>query len=72
MMRSGIVHYRLEFVHEAGDTVRQVCAAFNAYFQGNLDSAGLDRRLQKVVPQGTTEGSLFVPDDYLRVPVIQP
>jgi putative protease len=68
---SGIVHFRLEFVHEPADVVRKVTAAFRDTFAGRLSAAELDARLQKAAPQGTTEGSLFVPDDYLRVPVIQ-
>lgn len=31
----------------------------------------LDQRLRAITPQGTTQGSLFVPDDALRVPVLQ-
>lgn len=71
LRRTGIVHYRLEFVHENGEHVRQVAGAFQAYFAGKISAGELDGRLQKLVPQGTTEGSFFVPDDYLRVPVIQ-
>ncbi|MFN8450198.1 MAG: DUF3656 domain-containing protein [Anaerolineae bacterium] len=71
MLQSGIVHYRLEFVHESAETVRQVSAAFQRYLTGKITAAELDQRLQKIAPQGTTEGSLFVPDDYLRVPVMQ-
>ena len=71
MIASGIRHYRLEFVHESGKVVRQVSAAFADYFAGKINAAELDQRLQKVVPQGTTEGSLFVPEDYLKVPVMQ-
>ncbi len=71
MRGSGIVHYRLEFVHESGDQVRQVSAAFADYFAGKLTTGGLDQRLQKVTPQGTTEGSLYVPEDYLKLPVME-
>jgi putative protease len=71
MIQSGIAHFRLEFVHESAETVRQVSAAFQRYLAGKITSAELDQRLQKIAPQGTTEGSLFVPDDYLRVPVMQ-
>jgi len=28
-------------------------------------------QLQKVSPQGVTQGSFFVPEDYLRLPVLQ-
>ncbi|MBC7810946.1 MAG: U32 family peptidase, partial [Burkholderiales bacterium] len=71
MVQSGIVHYRLEFVHESAETVRQVSAAFKSYFSGKINAATLDQRLQKVAPEGITEGSLFVPDDYLKLPVMQ-
>ncbi len=70
MIASGIVHYRLEFVHETAAIVRKVAAEFQAYFAGRINAAALDQRLQKIVPQGTTEGSLFVPEDYLKVPVV--
>lgn len=71
MIDSGIVHYRLEFVQETPLVVRQVTTAFQDYFAGRVSSAELDRILQKVVPQGTTEGSLFVPQDYLNLPIIR-
>lgn len=71
MLHSGIRHFRLEFVHESAEAVRQISAAFADYFAGALDAAQLDERLQKLVPQGTTEGSWFVPDDYLKVPVMR-
>jgi U32 family peptidase len=68
MMDSGISHYRLEFVHESARTLRQVVGAFQDYFARRIPSTLLDDRLQKIVPQGTTEGSLFVPDNYLKLP----
>ncbi|MBW4439052.1 MAG: U32 family peptidase [Pleurocapsa minor GSE-CHR-MK-17-07R] len=71
MQRSGIAHYRLEFVHETPEQVRRVTAAFQDYFAGRLHASGLDERLKKIVPQGTTEGSFFVPEDYLTLPVLQ-
>ncbi len=70
MLQAAITDYRLEFVHESADEVRRVSAAFRAYFAGKVTSAELDTRLKKIVPQGTAEGSLFVPPDYLRLPVI--
>jgi putative protease len=69
MMASGIAHYRLEFVHESAKIVRQVARVFQDYFMGNINSDDLDRTLQTIAPQGTTEGSLFVPADYLKLPV---
>jgi U32 family peptidase len=71
MLSSGISSYRLEFVHETADEVRQVVSAFQHYFAGKTTSAELDLRLQKIADQGTTEGSLFVPPDYLKVPVMK-
>ncbi|MCB9453269.1 MAG: U32 family peptidase [Anaerolineaceae bacterium] len=71
MVESGIVDFRLEFVHEPSHVVRKVTAAFQDYFWGRIGWLELDRRLQKIAPQGTTQGSLFVPEDYLKLPVIQ-
>ncbi len=71
MQASGIVHYRLEFVHESGDDVKQVTRACQAYLAGQITAGDLDGRWQTIVAQGTTEGSLFVPEDYLKVPVMQ-
>ena len=65
MRRSGITRYRLEFVHESDDIVRRVTAAFAWYFEGRFTAAALDNRLQKIAPQGMTEGSLFVPQEAL-------
>lgn len=70
MLESGIRHYRLEFVHENADTVRKVTKAFQAYFAGKINAVDLDAKLQKTVPQGTTEGSFFIPLDYLKIPVM--
>jgi putative protease len=71
MIDSGIMHYRLEFVHESGKAVRQVARAFLDYFSGKNTSADLGQRLNKIAPEGTTEGSLFVPEGYLNVPGMQ-
>jgi putative protease len=68
---AGINHYRLEFVHESGDEVREVAQAFAEALLGRLAPGDLARRLQRVAPQGTTEGSLFVAADYLELPLLQ-
>ena len=70
MLQSGIRHFRLEFVHESADDVQRVSSTFQDYFAGRISAAELDQRLRKIAPQGTTEGSLFVPEDYLKLPVI--
>jgi putative protease len=59
---AGIQHYRLEFVHEDGEQVRAVTRAFMETLASKLPSAKLTRRLAEIAPQGTTVGSLFVPD----------
>lgn len=68
MLNSGIRDYRLEFVHETADEVLHVARAFEAYFAGEFDALTLDEELKQSVPQGTTEGSFFVPVDYIRMP----
>jgi putative protease len=68
---AGIRHYRLEFVHEGAPEVRAVAEAFGAALRGRLAPAELSRRLQRIAPQGTTEGSLFVAGDYLELPLLQ-
>jgi len=65
---AGIEHFRLEFVHETADQVVQVAHAFSDALSQKLDHADLRRKLQRVATQGITEGSLFVPENYLEVP----
>ena len=67
---AGIRHYRLEFVHESGEQVRQVAAAFRAALDGALSAPELSRRLPRIAPQGVTEGSLFVPPNYMEIPLM--
>jgi putative protease len=68
---AGIVHFRLEFVHETAVQVSQITEAFRLALAGELREGELNGRLRQIAPQGTTEGSLFVPDDYLTLPVLQ-
>ncbi len=68
---AGIVHYRLEFVHETAEQVAAVIAAFDRTLQGQQSSAALAEQLRNAAPQGITQGSLFIPNDYLRVPLMQ-
>ena len=69
--QAGIRHFRLEFVHEIGAEVRQVVTAFGQALTGRIPAAELTKRLQRVAPQGTTEGSLFIAPDYLELPLLQ-
>ncbi|MDP9114356.1 MAG: U32 family peptidase [Acidobacteriota bacterium] len=67
----GIIHYRLEFVHESPEQVRQVFHAFDAALHTRIAPKDLAAQLRRIAPQGTTEGSLFVPANYLTLPVLQ-
>jgi putative protease len=58
---AGIRDFRLEFVHETPEQVRQIAEAFRRALDGERDTRGLRRRVAEASPQGTTEGSLFVP-----------
>jgi putative protease len=60
-LRAGISHFRLEFVHETAEQVMQVSRLWVAALSGDMPALALTRRLQQAAPQGTTEGSLFVP-----------
>lgn len=68
---AGIRHFRLEFVHETAEQVTQIARAFYATLSGNQSTHELSQKLQRIAPQGTTQGSLFVPDTYLMLPVLQ-
>ncbi|MBP1467824.1 U32 family peptidase [Candidatus Chloroploca sp. M-50] len=67
---AGLRHFRLEFVHERGEEVARVTDAFQATLAGTMTPAELGRHLQQITPQGTTEGSLFVPDGYATIPLM--
>ena len=69
--QAGIRHFRLEFVHETAAQVAEIARLFADALDGTLPIPALTRQLHRVAPQGTTEGSLFVPDTYLSVPVLQ-
>ncbi len=68
---AGIRHFRLEFVHESADEVKAIAKAFASALTGSISAQQLTGELKKVAPQGTTEGSLFVPADYLKLPILQ-
>ncbi len=70
LRRAGLHHFRLEFVHESAEQVMAVARAFGDALAGKLPAAELGRRLQHIAPQGVTEGSLFVPDNYLALPLL--
>ena len=68
--QAGIRHFRLEFVHESAEQVMAVTRAFRDALDGKTPALHLGRRLQELAPQGSTEGSLFVPNDYLALPLL--
>jgi putative protease len=69
--RAGIRHFRLEFVHESAAQVRRVYQAFEAALAGRSTTRELSAELASIAPQGTTEGSLFIAPDYLKLTVLQ-
>jgi len=66
-LRAGIRHFRIEFVHETAGQVEQVSRAWAEAVNSKLSARDLGRRLQQIAPQGTTEGSLFVPQSLSTV-----
>jgi putative protease len=60
-LAAGIEHFRLEFVHESGDQVREIANTYNEALAGRITSDHLHRRLKSLLRGGVTEGSLFVP-----------
>jgi putative protease len=70
-LRAGLRHFRLEFVHESASELRRVARAFQQALNNEINLQQLAAELRKCAPQGTTEGSLFVPKDYLVLPILQ-
>ncbi len=68
---AGIRHFRLEFVNESAEQTARIAAAFTSALEGRMSAEELDAALTRIAPQGTTEGSLFVPKDYLTLPVLE-
>jgi U32 family peptidase len=68
-LAAGIGTYRFEFVHEDGEAVLGTVAAYRKALDGKLDARGLQKELEQYAPQGTTLGSLIVPQESL-LPVV--
>lgn len=68
---AGIRHFRLEFAHESAQQVHAVVRVFEQTLEGSMTAQKLGVELRKLAPQGTTEGSLFVSNDYLKLPILQ-
>ena len=67
---AGIHQFRLEFTHESGAQVSEVTEAFADALAGRCSARTLAERLRRVAPQGVTQGSLYVPEGYLALPVL--
>lgn len=65
---AGLRDFRLEFVHETPEQVREVIQAHRAFLNGEISGVQLEARLAQVTDQGVTEGSLFVPDGFDVLP----
>jgi putative protease len=68
---AGIRHFRLEFAHESAAQVSEVTRLIRCALNDQLTAAQLHRELKAAAPEGTTQGSLFVPANYLTLPVLQ-
>lgn len=60
-LSGGIAHWRLEFAHESAEQVVEVSRLFAEALSGALAPSALASALRAAAPEGTTEGSLFVP-----------
>ncbi len=68
---AGIARYRLEFAHESAAQVTAVTHAFADALAGRIGVRELMQKLQKISPHGVTQGSFFIPENYLALPVLQ-
>ena len=68
---AGIHQFRLEFAHESAEQVERVARAFRETLAGRRSARELALELGRTAPQGIAEGSLFVPEGYLTLPVLQ-
>ncbi|MDR3701344.1 MAG: DUF3656 domain-containing protein [Candidatus Sulfopaludibacter sp.] len=68
---AGIRQFRLEFAHESAEQVTRVTRAFEDTLADRCPARELTQQLARIAPQGITEGSLFVPEGYLTLPVLQ-
>jgi putative protease len=68
---AGIARFRLEFAHESTEQVTAVARAFADVLAGRISPRDLASRLPRLAPQGVTEGSLYVPEGWRHLPVLQ-
>ncbi len=70
-LAAGIRHFRLEFVHESGQRVAAITQLFSEFLAKRSTAQELSRRLKQLAPEGTTEGSLYIPAASALLPVLQ-
>ena len=58
-----IHHFRIEFVHQSAETVKETITAFDSFFKGQSQSTDLEKLIMASSME-TTQGSLYVPDNY--------
>ncbi|MDV6373883.1 U32 family peptidase [Deinococcus arenicola] len=63
-LAAGLRDLRLEFVHESPEAVRDVIRLHRAFLNGEIGTTKLETRLSELAEGGTTEGSLFIPNDF--------
>jgi len=68
---AGIAHFRLEFAHESGQQTGRVAQVFADALEGRMAARELEQELRRVAPRGVTEGSLYVPQGYRDLPILQ-
>ncbi|MCH2177362.1 MAG: U32 family peptidase [Mariniblastus sp.] len=70
-LNAQITQFRLEFVHQEPTAVREIITAFQSFLAGDLGLNQLQRNLNQNASQGTTAGSLYVPDDFKKLVQLQ-
>ena len=68
-LSAGVKHIRLEFVHESAADVSAVIALYQDGIAGIQSWSDIGRELRHAAPSGVTEGSFFVPDNYMVIPL---
>ena len=64
---AGIRHFRIEFAHESAAQATRIARAFDDALTTRRAGSELAQILQRIAPQGVTEGSLYVPESPLTV-----
>jgi U32 family peptidase len=64
---AGIRHFRIEFAHETAAQATRIARAFEDAVASRRTGRELAQILQRMAPQGVTEGSLYIPQSSLTV-----